>query len=245
MMGFIEKLCSRPVLRQAWDKVAAKRGAPGIDRVSVDDFAAALESNLEKLSDEIRSRKYRPHPAVRIRPRFLGASERPLVILCVRDRVAQRAMADLLSPSIEPTLSASCRAFRKGSSALSAADDIARWIQAGEPWVLRADIQSFFDTIPQGPLSEGLQPFVDEEGLRFLRGTLRCRIFDQNEFSEMVVGIAQGSPLSPLRRCRIAALPGQRTSGPAEAPEDLRNLAREGRSGQPPTGGDHPRMAGV
>lgn len=120
------------------------------------------------------------------------------MILSVRDRVAQRAMADLLSPSIDPTLSDSCRAFRKGSSALSAADDIARWIQAGEPWVLRTDIQSFFDSIPQTPLSERLQPFVDEEGLRFLKRTLRCRIFDQNEFSEMVVGIAQGSPLSPL-----------------------------------------------
>lgn len=46
-MGFIDELSSRPVLRQAWEKVAAKRGAPGIDRVTVQDFAANLDSNLD------------------------------------------------------------------------------------------------------------------------------------------------------------------------------------------------------
>lgn len=65
---------------------------------------------------------------LRIRPAFLAASDRALVVPTVRDRVVHRAVADLLSPKIEPTLSEACRAFRKGSSAMAAADDVGRWV---------------------------------------------------------------------------------------------------------------------
>lgn len=71
------------------------------------------------------------------------AAKRGVVVPAVRDRVVQRAIADLLSPQIDPLLSPACRAFRKGSSARAAADDVGRWIEQGEAWVLRADVKSF------------------------------------------------------------------------------------------------------
>jgi group II intron reverse transcriptase/maturase len=197
-MGFLEELAAIPTLRRAWESVAAKRGVAGIDRVSVGDFGARLEAELERLSEEIRVGKYRPLPALRIRPAFLAPSDRALVVPAVRDRVVQRAIADLLSPQIDPLLSPACRAFRKGSSARAAADDVGRWIEEGEAWVLRTDVKSFFDSVQPEVLKGKLTPFVDEEGLRFLDRVLRCRIFDRDEVSEMITGIAQGSPLSPL-----------------------------------------------
>ncbi len=197
-MSFIDELSSRRVLQQAWERVAAKKGAPGIDRVTVEQFGQRLDANLAGLSEEIGSRKYRPLPVVRIRPAFLSSSDRPLVILSVRDRIAHRAIADLLSPKIEPDLCESCRAFRKGASARKAADDLGRWIEAGEPWVLRADIETFFDSIDRDRLCTMLAPYVDEAGLLFLERVLRCRVFDRDQVSDMVSGIAQGSPLSPL-----------------------------------------------
>ncbi len=197
-MSFLEDLSSKTVLRRAWESVAAKRGVAGIDRVSIDDFAADLASHLQQLRRELRDSSYRPLPAMRIRPPFLRSSDRALVVPTVRDRVVHRAIADLLTPAVEPTLAASCRAFRKGFSAIGAADDVGRWVETGTPWVLRADVARFFDSICRETLHGKLEPFVDAEGLAFLDRLLRTRIFDHHQVSEMVVGIAQGSPLSPL-----------------------------------------------
>ncbi len=197
-MGFLQDLVALTTLRRAWESVAAKRGVAGIDRVSVEAFGSRLEGELEQLTQEIGSGSYRSLPVLRIRPAFLAASERALVVPAVRDRVVLRAITDLLSPRVEPTLSAACRAFRKGSSARAAADDVGRWVEQGAAWVLRADVKSFFDTIQPEVLRRQLKPFTDPEGLTFLDRVLRCRIFDHDQVSEMITGIAQGSPLSPL-----------------------------------------------
>lgn len=197
-MNLREELSSKSNLRHAWEHVATKGGAAGIDRVTIAEFGARLDPNLEELRQEIHSNRYRSLPVVRIRPPFLTTSDRALVVPTVRDRVVQRAIADLLAPHIEPTLSAACRAFRKGHSARSAADDVGRWTENGLPWVLRADVRSFFDNIRPELVRQMLEPFVDEDGLRLLDRIVRCRIFDHDQVSEMVVGISQGSPLSPL-----------------------------------------------
>ncbi|MGH9361781.1 MAG: reverse transcriptase domain-containing protein, partial [Thermoanaerobaculia bacterium] len=197
-MGFLAELSTVPTLRRAWELVAAKRGVAGIDRVSVAEFDTRLDAELQRLADELRSGRYRPLPVLRIRPPFLAASDRALVVPAVRDRVVQRAISDLLTPALEPTFSPACRAFRKGSSAPAAADDVSRWIEQGERWVLRGDVKGFFDSIDPGILRGKLASFVDPEGLRFLDRVLRCRVFDHDQIVEMVEGIAQGSPLSPL-----------------------------------------------
>lgn len=197
-MGFLDDLTSRETLRQAWEDVAAKKGAPGIDRLSVEDLTPEIDQHLRRLAEEIRDGRYRPLPVLRIRPRFLQASDRALVVPAVRDRIVQRAISNLLTPEIDPLLSPACRAFRKGRSAREAAADVGRWIEDGLAWVLRADVRAFFDSIRPEILRRQLEPFVDEDGLRFLDRILRRRVFDHDQVTDFVAGIAQGSPLSPL-----------------------------------------------
>jgi retron-type reverse transcriptase len=107
-MAFLQELASISTLRRAWESVAAKRGVAGIDRVSVTELGGRLDTELETLSQEIRGAPYRPSPVLRIRPPFLAASERALVVPAVRDRIVLRAIADLLVPVIDPLLSPSC-----------------------------------------------------------------------------------------------------------------------------------------
>lgn len=178
-MPFIERLSQRQTLLQAWKRVSSKRGMGGIDRVTVDAFADDLDRQLASLMDEILSARYRPLPFLRIRPTFLASSDRALVVPAVRDRVVLRAVADLLSPKIEPTLSVACRAFRKGSSATGAADDVGRWIEKGSRWVVRADVAGFFDNIQPQLLLDKLQAFIDPEGLAFLERLLRFDVLSQ------------------------------------------------------------------
>lgn len=208
-MTFLKELSSPTVLRFAWEHVAAKGGVPGIDRVTIAEFGAELEKNIRTLSHEIETKSYRALPVLRIRPSFLAASDRALVVPTVRDRVVQRAIAELLAPQIEPTLSPACRAFRKGFSAVSTAADVGRAIEGGLAWVLRADVRGFFDGIRPELLREMLDPFVDEEGLRFLDRILRCRIFDHHQVMSSPAGIlallrARGLPDADAVRRRLA-----------------------------------------
>jgi group II intron reverse transcriptase/maturase len=197
-MDIVARLQDPDVLRAAWQEVAVRRGAPGIDRVTVGAFVTDLDANLERLSREIGDGSYRCLPVLRVRTSFLAASDRPLVVPAVRDRVVQRAISDQLTPVVEPLLSPACRAYRKGHSAGRAAQDVDGWVRQSTPWVLRADIRGYFDHIRPELLLGRLEPLVDAHSLRFLGRLLRQRIFDHDQVTELVVGIPQGSPLSPL-----------------------------------------------
>ena len=197
-LALLDRLGRLPILQAAWKRVAAKRGTSGIDRVTHEEFAENLSDQLRRLRDEIRAGAYRPLPVLRIRPRFLAASDRALVIPTLRDRVVQRAISDLLQPLVEPLLSPACRAFRPGSSAKGAAEQVGQWVAGETPWVLRADVRAFFDSIDRELLLQQLEPWVDSQSLRFLGRILRSRSFDAAQPDHVLPGIAQGSPLSPL-----------------------------------------------
>ena len=90
---------------EAWKKVQANSGAPGVDAVSIDDFAADEVNNLYKLWNRMSSGSYFPGPvrAVEI-PKDHGAGVRVLGVPNVADRVAQTAAAMLLEEKLEPIL---------------------------------------------------------------------------------------------------------------------------------------------
>jgi hypothetical protein len=61
----------------AWEKVRANRGAPGVDAVSIERFAAAERDNLYKLWNRMSSGSYFPGPvrAVENTERSWGRSQ--------------------------------------------------------------------------------------------------------------------------------------------------------------------------
>jgi len=84
----------------AWEKVRANGGAPGVDAVSIERFAAAERDNLYKLWNRMSSGSYFPGPvrAVEI-PKDHGAGVRVLGVPNTADRIAQTAAAMLLEIS--------------------------------------------------------------------------------------------------------------------------------------------------
>ena len=86
----------------AWEKVRANGGAPGVDAVSIERFAAAERDNLYKLWNRMSSGSYFPGPvrAVEI-PKDHGAGVRVLGVPNTADRIAPAA-AMLLEATLEP-----------------------------------------------------------------------------------------------------------------------------------------------
>ncbi len=180
-------------------KVSQNRGAPGVDGVSVEDFERDAEENLAQIQRELISRTYSHSPVRKFKLRSVDGSEREIAIPTVKDRIVQVALHKVLSPVFEPTFLECSFAYRPHKGALKAVRIVQELIQAGYHWVLRTDIDDFFDTIDHGILMQMVNERVNEPEISNLIETmLKVEVFDNMSFRECEVGVIQGSGLSPL-----------------------------------------------
>jgi len=133
---------------EAWEKVRANGGAPGVDAVSIDRFAQHEADNLYKLWNRMSSGSYFPGPvrAVEI-PKDHGAGVRVLGVPNTADRIAQTAAAMLLEEKLEPIFHPDSYGYRPGRSAHDALA-VARKRCWARDWVLDVDVRAFFDSVP-------------------------------------------------------------------------------------------------
>ncbi len=108
----LERILSRANLSEAWKRVKANRGAPGVDDMPIDDFMAYAWEHWAEIRSSIFANSYKPLPVKRVEiPKATGGT-RPLGIPAVLDRLIQQVSADS-----EPLLRYWCRsltlAFRK------------------------------------------------------------------------------------------------------------------------------------
>src|ERR1700693_3437495 len=64
--SLMDKVYAPATLAAAWEKVWANEGAAGMDRQSVERFAARAELYLTELSTALREGSYRPQPIRRL-----------------------------------------------------------------------------------------------------------------------------------------------------------------------------------
>ena len=129
---------------EAWEKVRANSAAPGVDAVSIDDFAADEVNNLYKLWNRMSSGSYFPPPVRTVEiPKDHGAGVRVLGVANVADRVAQTAAEMLGEEKLEPILCPDSYRYRPGRSAHDALA-VARKRCWNKDWVLDLDVGVFF-----------------------------------------------------------------------------------------------------
>ncbi|MGY4284436.1 hypothetical protein ACVWXO_003656 [Bradyrhizobium sp. LM2.7] len=80
--SLVDKVYSRKNLKLAWERVRANQGAGGTDGVTIGEFEADLDANLERLHRELREKTYRPQAVRRLEIPKRGApgKTRPLGI---------------------------------------------------------------------------------------------------------------------------------------------------------------------
>ena len=197
--SLMDKVYAPSTLAAAWKRVAANKGAAGVDGISIARFKAHASHYLAELERELRNGSYQPLPARRVHiPKGKGKT-RPLGISAVKDRIVQAAVKVVLEPIFEREFFSCNYGFRPGRGCKDALREVDRWLKAGYTWVVDVDWEGYFDTIPKAPLLARVAEKVsDGTLLDLLQRFLDQDILDGMQQWTPLAGVPQGSVLSPL-----------------------------------------------
>jgi len=197
--SLMDKVWAPHTLAAAWQRVAANKGAAGVDGLSIARFKARASHYLAELEQALREGSYQPLPARRVYIPKGPGKVRPLGISAVKDRVVQAAVKMVLEPIFERDFLPGNYGFRPGRGCKDALREVDQWLKAGYTWVVDVDLESYFDTIPKVPLLARVAEKVsDGTLLDLLQRFLAQDILEGMQQWTPLTGVPQGSVLSPL-----------------------------------------------
>jgi RNA-directed DNA polymerase len=122
--------------------------APGVDGVTWEAYGRDLEANLRDLHGRLHAGRYRARPSRRAYIPKADGRQRPLGIAALEDKIAQRAVVEVLNAIYEVDFRGFSYGFRPGRSPHHALDALAVGIERKNVnWVLDADIREFFTSL--------------------------------------------------------------------------------------------------
>lgn len=198
--SLIDKVYRLDTLNKAFERVKANDGAPGIDQVSIADYQRHLESNLKRLSNQLKEGTYTPRAVRRTWiPKPGRAEKRPLGIPTVEDRVVQMALKMVLEPIYEKDFASRSYGFRPRRGAKDALRQVDDLLGKGHRWAVDADLKGYFDNIDHQILMEEVEKRVsDGKVLELIEAFLSCEVVDGDETFIPEKGTPQGGVISPL-----------------------------------------------
>ena len=191
----------RKNLEIAWKKVKANHGAGGVDGESIKAFGAQLEERLVQLHEELKADTYRAKP---VRRRSIPKTDKPdeqrmLGIPTIYDRVCQQALVNRLEPIFEPVLDEANFGYRRGRSTKDALRKVWREIEAGNEWIVDADLRDFFGSAEHEKIVTLVSQRVsDGRVLRLIETMLKAGSYGEGRLFPTERGTPQGGVASPL-----------------------------------------------
>lgn len=185
---------------QAWERVRSRKGAPGVDGCSIEDFEADLKDNLYKVWNRMSSGSYFPPPvkAVEI-PKPHGGGTRMLGVPTVGDRVAQTVVARRLEGKVEAIFHPDSYGYRPGRAPTDAVEFCRRRCWKTD-WVIDLDIQKFFDSVPKDLIVRAVEVNTDDPWvLLYVKRWLDAPVQEiDGSVRVRDRGTPQGSSVSPV-----------------------------------------------
>jgi RNA-directed DNA polymerase len=197
--SLIDKVYARRTLETAWLKVAANRGAAGVDKVSIERFRANARGFLDELETSLKAGTYEPQPVRRVYIPKGAGQFRPLGIPAVKDRIVQAALKMVIEPIFENEFLDTSYGFRPGRGCKDALKVVDGLIKAGYVYVVDADLSSYFDSIPHSELlSRIMEKISDGKIIGLIEKFLNQDVLDGMKRWTPTSGTPQGAVASPL-----------------------------------------------
>jgi RNA-directed DNA polymerase len=174
--------------------------SPGIDGVTWDAYASGMDLSIPDLHERLHSGRYRAQPVKRSYLRKEDGRLRPLGVTALEDKIVQQACVTLLNEVFEADFLGFSYGFRPGRSQHDALDALHVAIEQRKVnWILDADIQGYFDTIPFAQLEACLRRRItDPRLLRLIRKWLKTGWVEDGTRHTSDRGTPQGAVISPL-----------------------------------------------
>jgi RNA-directed DNA polymerase len=190
----------KQLVREAYRRVKANKGAAGVDGQSLADFEEDLRNNLYRIWNRMSSGTYFPPPvkAVEI-PKPNGGGTRILGVPTVADRIAQTVVALRLEARTESIFHPDSYGYRLRKSAHDALRKCRErcW---RKDWVLDLDIRKFFDSLDHNLVIRTVEAnTTDKWVLLYVRRWVKAPLqLPDGTLQERDKGTPQGSAVSPV-----------------------------------------------
>lgn len=195
----MEKILERDNLNRAFKRVKARKGAPGVDGMTVNEAGAYFRENKDELIRKIKRGKYAPDPVRRVEIPKPDGGIRKLGIPTVSDRVFQQAITQKVIPIYEPLFSEGSYGYRPGRSAQDAIEKVKEYAETGYRHAVLLDLSRYFDTLNHELLLNILRRNIhDERVIQWIKRYLKSGVMENGVVHETEEGSPQGGNLSPL-----------------------------------------------
>jgi len=191
-------------LWEAYQRVKANGGAPGIDRVNFEQIEkAGLPEYIEGIRKDLLDKTYKAQAVRRVYIPKANGKQRPLGIPTIRDRVVQMSCKMVIEPIFEADFGEDSYGFRPKRSAKDAMAKIKGYLKEKRTHVLDADLEAYFDTIPHDKLMIAIKERIADKAVLALIGQwLKCPVIDSENRTSGGKNNRQGTPqggvISPL-----------------------------------------------
>jgi group II intron reverse transcriptase/maturase len=200
-----DKVWREDILQHAYRLVRANGGAPGIDGVTFQSIETGEGEAkfVSTLQQELKGKTYRAQPVRRVYIAKGDGNRRPLGIPTIRDRVAQMAVKLVIEPIFEADFENCSFGFRPKRDAHQAIEVVRQALYRAHPYVLDADLQQYFDTIPHDKLIQVVAGRIsDRHILNWIKQWLGAAVVEEDEEGKRQTrkpkrGTPQGGVLTP------------------------------------------------
>lgn len=199
MSQLLEEILARENMMSAYKKVKANGGASGIDGISTKEVRGYLVKNWSSIRERIRQRKYKPQPVLRVEIPKPNGGVRNLGIPNVIDRIIEQAIAQVLTPIVEPYFSEYSYGFRPNRSAQQAVIKLLEYLNDGYTYIIDIDLEKFFDNVHHDKLMTLVRNIIhDPDTESLIHKYLKAGVMVRGKYEETTIGTPQGGNLSPL-----------------------------------------------
>lgn len=199
MSQLLEQILERDNMMTAYKKVKSNGGASGIDGISTKDVRDYLVKNWSGIREQIRQRKYKPQPVRRVEIPKPNGGVRNLGIPNVIDRIIEQAIAQVLTPIVEPYFSEYSYGFRPTRCAQQAVIKLLEYFNDGYTYIVDIDLEKFFDNVHHDKLMTLVRNIIhDPDTESLIHKYLKAGVMVKGEYEDTPVGTPQGGNLSPL-----------------------------------------------
>ena len=194
-----DKVWRSSTLERAWELVSKNKGAGGVDGVTIERFERMKDRCLKELAEALKNGSYKPEAVRRVYIPKGDGTQRPLGIPCVKDRIVQAAVKMTLEPIFEKEFLPLSYGFRPGIGAKDALREVDNLLKEGAVWVVDADVQKYFESIPKDRLMDRVRERIaDGKILDLVQAFLDQAIMEECKTWTPAKGTPAGAVLSPL-----------------------------------------------